>query len=206
MIVLTGWARDKHSYQKLAKSASNGWQVLIPSYRKLGLQKGIPEFEKNLLALVVAQKPPIYLLGHSLGGALAIGFVSKHQKYIKELFLVDSKGVSEGSLLTTVRKLLLEYKKRSILEHISYFARVIKDPFVYIKSGLIAHYAHLEKEARKIKVKTTLFWGEKDLLTPLSNGEKIKAYISNSKLLVFKDLDHDWILHTPERFWKVIES
>ena len=206
LIVLTGWARDKHSYQKLIQSARKGWKVLIPTYRELGLQKGVLEFEKNLLSFVKSQKSPVSLLGHSLGGALAIGFASKHQKHIKELFLVDSKGVTEGNLLKGVGDLLGENRKRTILEHMQHLKRILKRPIFHVKSGIMAHYADLEKEAMSIKAKTTLFWGEKDLLTPLSHGKKIKEYIQNSRLVVFENFSHDWILNFPERFWKEIES
>ena len=207
LVVLTGWARDGHSYQKLIKSAANGWHVLIPRYRELGLQKGILEFEKNLLSLIKSQKPPVSLLGHSLGGALAIGFSSKYPDMVKELFLIDSKGVRHnGSLLDEILTLLEEYKKKTLLEHFRYFAGMLRNPIVYIKSGLIAHYADLEKEARLIRAKTTIFWGENDTVTPLAHGKKIKENIQNSRLIVFRDLGHDWILHTPEKFWKEIES
>ena len=91
LVVLTGWARDHHSYKKLIQSAPNDWQILVPSYNKLGLHKGIDTFGKNLSSFVKAQNSPVSILGHSLGGALAIHFVASYPGKIEKL--LDRKSV-----------------------------------------------------------------------------------------------------------------
>ena len=205
LIVLSGFSRDGDSYGKLIKSAPSGWKVIVPSYKKLSLHKGVDFFEQSLLSYIKSfSSSKMYLLGHSLGGALAIGFAAKYRNAINNLFLVDSKGVSTASLWDDLLKFLSHNKKRTLSEHVKTTIRVLKRPLFHIQSGMIAHKASLAKELRNIKAKTILFWGEKDGLTPLADGKKMQKLIPNSNLIVFKNLGHDWILDDPQKFWEKI--
>lgn len=56
----------------------------------------------------------------------------------------------------------------------------------------------LSKEIEDIKKHTLLIWWEKDTYTPLSDWNKMKQLIKNSKMIVLFDQKH-WIhLRSPE--------
>jgi 2-hydroxy-6-oxonona-2,4-dienedioate hydrolase len=204
IVVLSGFSREKDSYWKLIQSAPKGWNVVIPSYRELGLPRGINFFEKNLFSLIKKLgSSEIYLLGHSLGGALAIGFLYKYKSRVKNLFLIDSKGVSKASFIEDAVQLFVHGKK-TLSARIRNVIRITSRPFFHIQSGLIAHNASLERELTTIKAETILFWGEDDGLTPLEDGRKMQKLIPNSRLIVLEKLGHDWILDHPHKFWEKV--
>ncbi len=43
---------------------------------------------------------------------------------------------------------------------------------------------------RKVSTQTLIIWGEKDKVTPLSDGIKIHSLIKNSKLVIIKGARH----------------
>lgn len=207
LVILSGWTRDEISYKELISSAPLGWKVFVPSYQELKPHKGLDVFHENFLAYLKKNNIDKFnLLGHSLGGGLALHFASKYHDRIKRLFLIDSKGVYESeSIISGVKNLIKEHLKRSLVDNVEDFLRVIENPILNFRLGLTAHYSDAVEQAKKIKIDTHIFWGEKDYMTPVAHGQKLKSLIKNSKLLVLKEMGHDWILSAPEHFWDKLD-
>lgn len=208
LVILPGWTRDRRSYKKLIGSAPSNWQVFVPSYRDLKPYKGIDFFNKRLIDYLEKHNlANINLLGHSLGGALAVSFAASHQNKIKRLFLVDSKGLHDSeSLFYEIRNFVKEHLKKSLVENVSDFARVMRSPSLNFRLGLLAHFADAKTQADKIRVDTIIFWGEQDFMAPIADGKKLKNLIPNAKLVVLKRMGHDWILNSPKHFWNNLEQ
>ena len=45
-------------------------------------------------------------------------------------------------------------------------------------------------DIKKVKVKTSILWGEKDSVTPLRQAEKMHELIEGSELLTYKNWTH----------------
>lgn len=188
LVIFGGWARNEISYQGLINNAPAGWKVYYISN---------PELLPN---------KRFYLLGHSLGGALALEFVCHHPDMVEKLFLVDSEGIyGQESLAQTVKNFFQTHAlhgRKKAHENIKALFRTLRRPILHYKLAHFAHHADMKEKAKRIKVSTTILWGEKDHLTPLWQGERLHKLIKGSKLVVLKDMDHDWILHSPYLFWK----
>ena len=206
LVVLGGWTRDRKSYKKLIDLAPLNWEIHVPSYKELKPYKGIEVFTKNLLKFLdLHDLSDISLMGHSLGGGLAIHFASIQYKKIKRLFLVDSKGIYDSeSIVKGFQNLLKEHSKRSFAYNVRDFLRTAENPVLNFRLAIVAHYLEARYEAKKIKTDTLILWGENDLMIPPANGKELKNLIKNSKLVVLKGMGHDWILDSPEHFWKSI--
>lgn len=206
LVILGGWTRDRDSYHRLISLAPSNWDIHVPSYKYLMPYKGIDFFMARFTEYLNKYNlKNIHLLGHSLGGGLALHFASINSKNLKRLLLVDSKGVYYSeSIVKGFKNLLKEHTKRGFANNVKDFLRAAESPILNFRLGLVAHYLEARKEASKIKADTLILWGEKDLMTPLSYGKELKKLIKNSKLIVLKDMGHDWILTHPEHFWNNI--
>lgn len=195
LLLFGGWSRDKQSYQKLIGSAPKNWEIHF-----------IPPEDPIFSEILSNNLSEVTLVGHSLGGVLAIEFTQRYPDKVKKLFLVDSEGVpGHKAIFLLIWNLLrthAQYGGRKLFENLKALARVLKKPIFYIHQALFAHSADLKGQAKLLKVPTVIIWGEKDHLTPLWQGEKLHKWISGSKMVVLKDMDHDWIIHSPELFWK----
>lgn len=204
LVILGGWTRSRESYQKLIDIAPLNWDIYVPSYQYLMPYRGIDFFNKRFNEYLKKKElKNFYLLGHSLGGGLALHFASANGKNIKRLFLVDSKGIYDSeSIIKGFQNLIKEHAGRSFTDNLKDFLRTAENPIHNFRLALVAHYQEARKEAKKIKVETLILWGEKDFMISVSHGKQLQKLIKNSKLIVLKGMGHDWILTNPEYFWE----
>lgn len=201
-LILGGWLRVERSYRKLIISAPNDCSFIFLHHRKALDVSGI---ENHISGAGISK---INIIGHSTGGALAVEFASRYPKLVEHLYLVDSEGVYGGEKTVKMFASLLYnnvhhgHKKLSATFYSTLY--LIRSPFLSLKSAKYAHFVDLKSDLMKIKVPTTILWGEKDAVTPLWQGKEMRTLVKNSKLKVLRGMDHDWILHNPEKFWEKI--
>ncbi|MDO8639108.1 MAG: alpha/beta hydrolase [Candidatus Daviesbacteria bacterium] len=210
IVLLPGWTKREPSYKELINTTPEGYEVLIARHYNLAPHGQINNLKENFLKFLDAKKlEKITLVGHSLGGALGIELAITCSDHVNKLFLIGSAGIYGQEtisqlLMNQILNFSIKKRFKSIdnLRNIPQFTRHLR---THIKLGLYAFKADLKEQAQQIKVPTTILWGEKDVINPLWQGEKLQELISHSKLVVLEDMDHDWILHSPEKFWENIK-
>lgn len=207
LIILPGLNRDARSYKNLVRQAPKSWKIITVSYKTLLSGLNLNEFKISFQEYLHKDNlSSVYILGHSTGGALAMEFAHHHPSKVKGLFLVDSEGIyGAESLRKMVVNLLANLiSQGKFIESLKVVFNLIADPLLSLRLAHYAHHASLEKEAASIKIPTLILWGERDRITPLWQGEKLHQLIPTSKLIVFKGQGHDWIVNSPELFWKYL--
>lgn len=203
LILLPGWTGTKRIYKKLIDSAPTNCQIVIISYEKIIPGGDSEQFSSCLKEFINIQNlSNISLLGHSLGGALAIKFAAKHPDLIKKLYLVDAEGISGSENFFQAFLKTLPRSKNGFLRMLRNLPYLFKHIILNFRLGVFAYTAHLQDEISKIKVPTTIMWGSKDYITPLWQGQKLHQMISGSKFIVVQDVTHHWIFFNPEKFWE----
>ncbi|MDO8657720.1 MAG: alpha/beta hydrolase [Candidatus Levybacteria bacterium] len=206
-VLLIGWATAPSYYKKLIDYAPENCRLFIPSYETIFKKGKIEEFEASFLEyLNINQLLKINLIGYSLGGLLSIGFANKYPEKVEKLYLIDSAGIyGNKNVVRQLLNVLGEVRNKDItIRVIKSLPRILGRLSMNVKLGIYANKSDLENEAKAIKVPTTIFWGEKDLVTPLWQGGKLHILIPKSKLIVLKGESHNWIINKPELFWDSI--
>lgn len=161
------------------------------------------------------------LVGHSLGGAVALQFALNYQSLVKALVLASSVP-AEGLRLTDETLRLLEDMSRDReairatflnfapnLRPDDYFERLVDDAFrvkgVYF-FDVPRSLASLGLSARleELKVPTLILWGDRDPLIPLDATMRMQRAIGGSSLEILKDVGHAPQLERPEEFARKI--
>lgn len=186
---------------------------------RVGLRAAVADLDQLIVTVARARNPdlPQFLLGHSMGGAVALRYAMAHQRRLQGLLLSAPLAAVEGGpiLLTFGRVIgrLLPAAPVSRVDPrlVSRDHAVVKDymadPLNHhgpIPAGVardfILHVATLERDAGQIKLPTLLMWGTSDRLCPPAGGELVAASIGSDDLTVkrYTGLFHE-VMNEPEQ-------
>lgn len=145
------------------------------------------------------------ILGHSYGGRIAIIYASRYD--VSRLVLVSAAGVKQK----------LRFNKRFKIR----VYKALKKCHIPIRMGskdylnadnvkrimlVNAVNTDLSSELRNIKCPTLLIYGDKDEVTPVELGNKIKSLITGSYLIVMEECDHFPYLRRCNYFCLIVMS
>jgi len=129
----------------------------------------------DLIALVAHEiTEPVSIVAQSMGGLIAMKLALEHPDLVKCLVLaVTSGGVPVADLGGS------DWRS-------DYFAA-----FPQAAQWIADPVNDLSGQIPSIKAPTLLLWGDADLISPVSVGERLLALIPNARLSIFPGADHD---------------
>lgn len=151
-------------------------------------------------------------LGHSNGGRILLNLCAEKPDKLAHLILLDAAGVYEVSskrdVTRSISKKLSFLKKVPGVEKVwhkltgaSDYARAPKNMKVTLSNML---ESDKELDLTKVKVPTSILWGEADSVTPVRQAEKMHQKIIHSTLEIFPDWTHAPYISHPLELAKTI--
>ena len=171
-----------------------------------------------------------HLIGHSMGGAIALRYMQMHEAKVKSLILIDAMGMEqtksdgvklvESSEKNPLYDVCTQERLETLINYSMYkvpaFFDTFKDTFLeekcHRKEIEKVMYEDLYKDvdlssvAKKIETPTLIVWGEKDRMTHVDNAKLFHNTISGSQLVILKDIGHVPLLEDPIRTAEVIDN
>ena len=173
------------------------------------------------------QVDSVYLLGHSWGGVIAQEFCLAFPSYVRALILSDTNR-GGGAEPEEIRQRGLQHRLQMI-EELSpeQLARqrapvllsseapdnVLREavdimsqvrPLGYRSAAISMSEADHGELLSRIQAPTLLIWGERDTVTPLSEGRSIQSAIVGAKLEVISGVGHLCYLERPHEFNQIL--
>jgi len=195
----------------------------LPGFGLSGGAKG--RFRPTNYAHVIAavsrnyttQKPIV--MGHSMGGAVALRYAEQYPQRVKQLILVDAAGLLEksafikhiaafefGSQLPKVVQQQIEKVNEfsaSVVESttqsnfISHFLQNNDYAWNWLvsdSSNMNAALSLVEEDfsqaVEKIRIPVDIIWGEKDTVAPLRTGKVLNKQMKDARLQIIPDAGH----------------
>ena len=171
---------------------------------------------------------PIMLVGHSLGGAIALRYAAQHPQSVKALVLVDVPGIlyrtAYSQYLTRLGINMLPNLYPAQNDHLGnltgnlfrFFERLRPDPEAIVLSprlresllsadptriaGLALALQDFSNDLPKVTAPTLLLWGRRDEIAPLRNGRALAAMLPHAQLEVFESSGHTPMDDVPATF------
>lgn len=225
VVFLHGWGLGQHSYKRaLKRLVQLDVQVLAPALPGFG---GTPDLPRASLSFegyaawldgflaAVGVDEPVFLVGHSFGGGVAIRTAHDYPERVRTLVLVNSLGgampgravwdwglhfprdVLGVNRLTRVLPVVLE----------DALPNVMRNPRAMWKVGGLARSADLTAELEELKrrkLPVVVLWGRNDTLVPRASFEALCAAIGSEGEVV--DGPHSWLLADPDAFGEVMTN
>ena len=231
----------------LGKAAARDWEHVIPVLAKryavyavdlpgFGFSdKGNHHYSPDNMAraLEAALAPlvgrPFVLIGHSMGGAVAVAYAATYPQRVDRLVLVDVAGVLHRSVYAEflaraaaqrvvgldspwyesmvraiqARAEVVPLRGDLVLERAGVRQRVLRgDPNAIAAFALVEH--DFSADLREISAPTLVIWGGNDLIAPLRTGQALAASIPLARLVVLEGLGHAPQVEATGRFNPVL--
>lgn len=156
------------------------------------------------------------LVGHSMGGAIALLFAAVHPDLVSRLVLIDAAGILHRDAYTRflVHAQIDGVLGSAVTTLMSPFARRAPDPHVLL-SNETARSTFLGGDANRIaalalvlhdfgpaldgvRAPTLALWGEDDPVAPLRTGHLLASRMAHARLVVRPDTGHVPMADAPE--------
>lgn len=217
IVMIHGFLGSSYDYIDIIESIKSNYHVIAVDLVGFGLSEKSATFEyykanqAEVVAALLQQKgiSSYTLVGHSMGGEVALNLAYLYPLRVEQLILIDSAGLQTDRQAAFpssfydgvfknyyVQKAFLgsAYGDKSVVtekmfDEMYYFNRQIPANIMqrysqYNDSGDIG--AHLEE----ITTNALLIWGEKDSFIPLSYGEEMAARLPNAEISVIDGAGH----------------
>lgn len=213
ILFLHGWGGNKDSFAVLKDFLGNKYRILSLTFpADLNEVWNLKDYSNLVEAFLKKLKlKKVFCVAHSFGGRIALNLANK---YFEKMVLTGSAGIKpkfslikffkilKYKILKKLVKLKL-YPKESLNKHGS-------EDYMKLNASMKKTFINIisinqKNMLRYIKVKTLLYWGDKDKETPLYMAKIFYKKISNSKLIIQKG-DHFIYLKKHNEFSVLIDN
>lgn len=196
-----------------------------------GVPVSIESYSGLIMRIVSAYaKSKVVFVGHSMGAAIGLRFISQNSHLVDKAILIDAAGILQKaayvkfltripqkenpnnthpaktsgiSALNTFTDVLVEIIDRhSSTESIKSLLKENVDAQIAI--NLIE--TDFSSDLRNIRTKTLLIWGEDDPVAPVRTGKMLDFHLKKSKLIVLPNAGHTPHIKTPTEVATIIHQ
>jgi len=163
----------------------------------------------------------VTLVGNSLGGHVALVYITRHPEKVKALVLTGSSGLYEDAMggsfprredYDFIRKkveVTFYDPKTASKELVDEVFAIVNDKGKLIRILSLAKSAirhNMSDELHTIRQPTCLIWGKQDTITPPQVAEDFHKLIANSDLYWIDRCGHAPMMEQPKEFNEVLEK
>jgi len=236
VLFLHGWALGQHSYrQALKKLVHMGCRVYAPALPGFGGTADLParhfsfagyaEWVDGFLDALGLDEP-VFLVGHSFGGGVAIKLAHDFPDRVRYLVLVNSVG---GSTWSSAGSRVRSMAERPLWDWglhfpsdvlpLPQFTRIlpvlledalpnaVRNPLALWRVAQLARKADLTHELEDLKdrhMPVVVLWGDKDQIIPRASFDALCTAIGSEGEVV--EGNHSWLLADPDAFAEVMTN
>ena len=236
MLFLHGWALGQHTYKRALKRLVHlGCRVYAPAMPGFGGTADLPGDQVSFAGYAdwiaafldaVDVTEPVFVVGHSFGGGVAIKLAHDHPGRVRYLVLINSIG---GTTWSAAGSLLRSVMSRPLwdlgfrlpinvlsLRHISRVVpviledalpNVIRNPLALWRVATLIRQADLVAELEELRhrqLPVVVLWGSQDNVVPRASFDALCAAIGSEGEVV--PGRHSWLLADPDAFGEVLTN
>ena len=225
VLFLHGWGLAHHSYKVcLGRLARSGFRVIAPALPGFGGSADLParrvtfagyaEWTGRFLE-AIGVAGPVFAIGHSFGGGVAIRFAHDHPDRVSKLVLVNSVGSAmtgrtllswgahfpeEGLSLPGLTKVVPHVLEDAL-------PNLVRNPIALLRVANLVRKADLGvelEELRRRRLPVVVLWGDQDQIIPRSAFEEMCAALDAPGEVVGGN--HSWLIADPDAFGEVLTN
>lgn len=236
VVFLHGWGLGQRSYKRsLKRLVSMGVRVIAPALPGFGGTADLPADRFHLPGYAawvnqfldaIGIEEPVFLIGHSFGGGVAIQTAHDQPERVRFLVLINSIGGSAWSSAGGIVKTMAE---RPLWDWGIHFPRdifplrqvtrvvprlledalpnAVRNPTAFFRVANLARSADLTAELEELKrrkLPVVVLWGSQDTIIPRASFDALCAAIGSPGEVL--PGNHSWLLADPDAFGEVMTN
>lgn len=232
LLLIHGAFCSSKDFKNIIEPLSKKYRVVVLDLPGFGLSSKEPNisYSRKNLATVCNQfmnslgYKKYSVLGHSMGGEIALNMASQYKDNIDKMILVDSAGLINsqkninlppwvvkeltinyyGEFLAQVKKLnsILNINFDTAQKNLYYNRMISPDTLKAIHST--DDSGSIKNAIKDIKTPTLIIWGGKDKIIPVTNGYELNNMLSSSSLIIFENSGHSPFVEAEDLFIKEV--
>ncbi len=221
ILFLHGWSVGVEPYQDSLNSLAQHYQVIAPYLPGFGKSTALDwvqdysDYAEVMINFInILELPKVHVIGHSIGGGIALALAALKPSLVRSLTIVDSTGIPLGSPLEVLLRRAIEMpaqmgqmKIEPVLEN---FKGLLYNSLFHPDKVIQTASMAIEKDIRlmlpRIEAPCLVLWGANDLLTPISFAQEFSQDIKGAKLVVVDGVYHEWVLFFAEKFTAIVSD
>ena len=217
LVLLPGFGLSPLAYLRVVDRLAPTHRVLVPwvwgTERRWSFDRAVEAVAATLDAQQVERA---VVVGHSMGGAVALGVVAAEPARASALVLVDALALSPGRaqlarLGLRGRHLRSYATLGTARDFVGWAARRPRDVVATALWGWGCHLADAAATVRAAGVPRSVLWAEDDALLPLALGEELAEALDVPLRVASgrspqERVEHDWVYRHPTFFSRQLEA
>lgn len=209
LVLVHGFGVSGHVWQRVLPYLAQHHQVFIvdlPGYGRSTYRGTNAPWRLRDMAPLLAiwlremHLPPVHLMGHSMGGAIAIQLAAHAPELAKSLILVDAAGIPFRSTFPALaRRSMRSFVQRGNGSYPPALVRDILRPrlrlFWHSATQLVD--SDFRTELATLTLPTLILWGEYDILVPISLGYELHKALPHATFITLTNSGHRPMLAQP---------
>lgn len=213
LVLLHGLSGSARWWARNIRALSARYRVLVPDVIGFGRSRlpasrlpSVPEVAGVLAQWVqLAAGEAAHVVGHSMGGQLAVHLAARSPDCVRRLALVDSAGLPRPLTPRNVMRFAYEVAPPRRWGDPTFLPVIVGDALAAGPWTLLRAVRHiLGDDVRpllgQLRQPTLLLWGEHDAIIPVEHGEEMRRSIPGSRLLVLSGAYHNPMVDRPDDF------
>lgn len=216
VVLLHGLSGSGRWWARNLTALADHHRLLIPDlvgYGRTPLVGRVPELPvmADLLAawLDALELDRVDLVGHSMGGQVAVHFATRHPSRLRRLVLVDAAGIPRPITPRYVARFALEIAPLWRWGDPSFLPVIVGDAWTAGPRTLFRSIYHILRDdvrplLPRITAPTLIVWGELDSWVPVEHALEMRRTIPNASLVILRRAAHMPMVDRPEAFNRLV--
>lgn len=216
LVLLHGLSGSARWWGRNVRALAKEFRVVVPDVIGFGRTRcpgPLPDMDRTAEVLAEwlerTSPGPVNLVGHSMGGQIAVHLAARFPERVKRLVLVDAAGIARPVTPLNLMRFAAEVAPPSRWGDPSFLPVIVGDALTAGPRTLLRALLHIVRDdvcplLPGIRAPTLVVWGERDTLVPLAHAEEFRREIPDARLVILPGAAHNPMVDRANDFNRVV--